>query len=337
MRNPKYMCIVGVVQNYTDTSSIKNLYKSFLDASGLSYDTAKKIFLKACRLAGINRLPDLAPSNIYTPSYSRKRLSSRLKKIEDDYDKVRKLFGEEVEKLTRSLSRLPAFQPTDPIATGLAIAVYLGKASLKDADKLGIGRRRVKLKLDRVKIIANLPLPILARIEGSIILRNIKLKSYRTARTRSYTSRRALKIEPLQKSTDLYEKVLNILKEPMYPKELREKLGIKTSYYRVLLHRLKKKGLIERLPDGRYRALQKSAEPKRKKIKIVYDAFELVKYYKTYGGYVKACRKLMDQRFQQLKPLSYEEWLQEKFIQKLLEKVKDKRLEELEIIPMQAR
>ncbi|MCD6563832.1 MAG: hypothetical protein J7K23_07980 [Thermoproteales archaeon] len=337
LRDKKYRNLIGVVQNYSDTGSIKKLFKSFLDISGLNYREARKLFIRACVKAGLNRIPDLAPSTFYTYSYSRKRLSSRQVKIEREYEKIREMYGEDIEKLTRSLSELPAFQPADPLALGLAIAIYVNRASLKDSEKLGVSRRRVKLKLERVKIIADLPLPLLARIDGSIILRNIKLKSYRTARTKSYSSRRALKIETLQKSTDLYEKILDILREPMFPWELKKKLGIKTSYYRVLLHRLKKKGLVKRLDDGRYIALQKSTEPKREKIKIVYDSFELVKYYKTYGGYVKACKKLMDQHFQRIKPLSYEEWLQEKFIQKLLEKIEDKRLEELEIIPTQTR
>jgi len=229
---------------YCRATSLKDLFRDFLMAVG-DYEKARRLFEKACELAYAEP-PDLAPSNIYTESFSKARIELRRRRLEEAYSRVRELWGEEVEKVTRILCSLPLFQPADPLATGLAVAIVLRRASLRDAGRLGVGRRRIELKLKRVKLVSRLPLPLLASLGKELyVLRGISRHAIEIASSFYYTQRyklRTLHSLAKRRESSLIKHTLKLLsRESLFPRELAGRLGISKTYARVLLYRLKSK------------------------------------------------------------------------------------------------
>ena len=273
LRKPETSHLVQLVKEYCKPTSVNELFKDFLLSTGLPYPKALEIFRKAMKMAGA-RTKDLAPSTVLRKGAEKVRMKQRRARIENEYSEVRRLFGEKVERLTRKLSKY--LQPVDPLATGAAIAVWLRLISRRKAVEI-VGWRRLKNKIEKIRVLVGKPLPIIASISIDLSeLRGVKRRSLRRARGLSYLERYAW-AKPNSENGE---------------------------FSRWAKLRLKK---------GEFLNL------------VCLDEVELVKYYKTYGGYVKACRKFG------LKPLNYRDFLQEKWLQSIpVEKMRKALLEAIE-------
>ena len=327
LRNKSYSKYIQPVREYTRASSVKVLFQDFLKVTGLDYREARSIFEEACRRACIE-LPDLSPTSLnVSESYFRIRNNLRRRRIEEAYRRIEVKWGEDIARAVRILSSLPLFQPEDPEPLGYALMIYLGRLPRKSAKNL----RKIDLRLKRLRKLAKYPMHILVQLVGlevAGLLRGLSRRSLVKMSSPSYVRRnyalkRYRKVMERNRLSDVYLKAIEILRErPLKPRELADKLGISNSYARVVIHRLKLRGIVERTLDGRYSLVMEriaglnvinsysKVMERKAEFSVKLDPEELVKYYKTYPGYVKGCKKLG------LKPLSRKRFLQEKFILK---------------------
>ena len=425
LRTPKTFHLVGVVKEHCRTSSLRDLFRDFIRATNLDYLAARKIFEEACRLAGVSRVPDLSPTSVMSPGLADVRKEDRERRLEGEYRLVRRLWGERVERLARRLAKCTLFQPEKPLVLGASIAVHLGIASRKEALKAGVGKKALETTLTRIRRLSRLTIPDLVAavgLEAAAELRSVPAERlsrlvvpslskhyspvHRLPRRRRRILEEALKIigehgelgpgelaemlgisygyakvvlyrlrkkgllrrlqtnrtaRPPRRNSALARALeATIRRGPLTPRELSVLMGVSRGYARVLLFRLKQRGLVERLEDGRYVAAIKEGfegqlvaqtnvtlggynsigRPEKKYVRARgesrgesmkagvprHTAVELVRYYRTYPGYVKACRRSFDadRHGELVRPLTYREWRMQKWI----DSIPRRRLEE---------
>jgi len=246
-----------------EASNLTELFKAFLSHEK-NYVKARRAFEEACRKAGV-KPPDLAPTAVFTGEEARRRIEDRRERLEEAWRKVSKAYGEVVEEVGRAVARsFPEFfQPLDPEPLGEAVASWLGLT--------GEVGRRAKTRLERLRTVASsaaLFLVYRLGVRHAAVLRGIKEETLRGEISPSHASRYAFCSvkggrrpgRPLSETT---LRVLELLLGgPMSPVEVSEATGISRAHARVILSRLKRRGLLEKA-GGRYKILENRLEEVR--------------------------------------------------------------------------
>lgn len=284
----KYVWAQLVKENCKPTS-VSDLFDSFIYVCVLRIkDAYVNYYAEACRRACVRFEPKIknryqktekikgTDKKIVKPRNEkiRRNRSRRKAIIEKQYYRVRKIYGEEIEKITRFLAKY--IRPEEPLATAEAVAIYLGIVKKKKIRKI------VKERLEKLKAFLNKPLPLLV-------------------------------INALNNGFDK-EEALEILSELKRVKNESMKRAARPSYLKYYSW-MNHEGGIKLHPQNCTKIQDLAIELK--------DPYELVKYYITYGEYVKACRKFG------VEPLSYERFLRRKWILSIPRDVIRKALEEI--------